>query len=139
MSSTANDPITNPEQKLANQQTTEQDQSIQTKIQAILSSQLSFINDISNEKETFSNSNNQYRLKELNQTIGESIQKMLLEFYPNGYKFIICTQVIENKGQAGRAGLVSHWDQVNDKVFKEVWSNDFVIGTVTVFIINVAY
>ncbi|WAQ92118.1 hypothetical protein PtA15_16A23 [Puccinia triticina] len=83
MSSTANDPITNPEQKLANQQTTEQDQSIQTKIQAILSSQLSFINDISNEKETFSNSNNQYRLKELNQTIGESIQKMLLGNHMN--------------------------------------------------------
>jgi len=52
---------------------------------------------------------------------------------------MICTQVIENKGQAGRAGLVSHWDGNNDKVFKEVWSNDFVIGTVTALIIKVAY
>ncbi|EFP91157.1 uncharacterized protein PGTG_16902 [Puccinia graminis f. sp. tritici CRL 75-36-700-3] len=23
-----------------------------------------------------------------------------------------------------RAGLVSHWDQANDKVYNEVWSND---------------
>ncbi|KAI9616369.1 hypothetical protein H4Q26_010759 [Puccinia striiformis f. sp. tritici PST-130] len=70
-------------------------------IQYILSSKLGITNDLSNEKESFSHSNNQLRLKE--------------------------------------AGLVSHWDEVSDKVFKEVWSNDSVIGTVTAFIIKVAY
>ncbi|KNZ59285.1 uncharacterized protein VP01_1767g1 [Puccinia sorghi] len=137
MSSTANE--SNDQPPLNDQNITEQDHSIQTKIQAILSSRLSSINDNSIEKENFSHSNHQLRLKELNQTIGESIQKMLLEFYPQGHKMMICTQVIENKGQAGRAGLVSHWDGNNDKVFKEVCSNDFVIGTVTAFIIKVAY
>ncbi|KAA1073161.1 hypothetical protein PGT21_002160 [Puccinia graminis f. sp. tritici] len=139
MSSITNDHPINSDQTLINQKTPEQDHSIQTKIQAILSSKLNIPNDLSSEKESFSHSNNQHRLKELNQSIGESIQKVLIEFYPNGYKFMICTQVIENKGQAGRAGLVSHWDQANDKVYNEVWSNDFVIGTVTAFVIKVAY
>lgn len=112
---------------------------IQGKIQTILSSKLNIINDTSMEKDFFSVSNHQSRLMELNQTIGESIQKILSEYYPSGYKFIICTQVIENKGQGGRAGLVSHWDEANDKVFKQVWSNDFVIGTVTAFVIKVVY
>ncbi|KAI7939285.1 hypothetical protein MJO29_014021 [Puccinia striiformis f. sp. tritici] len=139
MASTTNG-TTNPDQTILNQKTTtEQDHTIQSKIQYILSSKLGITNDLSNEKESFSHSNNQLRLKELNQTIGESIQNLLLEFYPTGYKIMICTQVIENKGQAGRAGLVSHWDEASDKVFKEVWSNDSVIGTVTAFIIKVAY
>ncbi|PLW10871.1 hypothetical protein PCANC_11590 [Puccinia coronata f. sp. avenae] len=138
MSATANDSA-NPDQPVVERKITEQDHTIQTKIQAILSSRLNIIHDVSNEKETFPHPNNQLHLKEVNQTIGESIQKVLLEFYPEGYKIMICTQVIENKGQAGRAGLVSHWDGANDKVYKEVWSNDFVIGTVTAFVIKVAY
>lgn len=141
MASTETDPSTNTntfEPSASDQKAINQDQTIQAKIQSILSSKLNTY-ELSNEKGIFSTSNNQHRLKEFNQSIGESIRSVLLEFYPNGHKFMICTQVIENKGQAGRAGLVAHWDETNDKVFKEIWSNEFVIGTVSAFVVKVAY
>lgn len=129
---------TNTEEQ-TNPKTVEPHESIQKSIQSILSSKLTMTNQATNEKEFFSATNNQLRLKELNQTIGESIQKVFLETFPSGYKFMICTQIIENKGQGGRAGLVSHWDEAHDKVFKEVWSNDCVIATVTAFVVKVGY
>ncbi|MBW0500614.1 hypothetical protein O181_040329 [Austropuccinia psidii MF-1] len=107
---------------------------IQSTIQSVLKSKLSNLND-----SNLHQPNSLALFKTLNNECGESIKKNLIDLYPKGYKFIVCTQMIENKGQKGTAGLVSFWDEENDKVITGIWSNDFIIGTATVIIIKVAY
>lgn len=81
----------------------------------------------------------QSRFKTLNEQVGQDVKALLLEHYAQGYKFVICSQIVQNCGQAGRAGLVSHWDEQNDVVLKEMWMNDSIVFTLTAFIIRVAY
>ncbi|KAI8450595.1 hypothetical protein BY996DRAFT_8689018 [Phakopsora pachyrhizi] len=92
----------------------EKDQEIRSSIQSILKDKLSQINDIDKEI---------HRFKDLNLKLSQEVQNLVLERYPKGYKVMVMSQIIQNRNQAGRAGLTSHWDESNDKVIKEVWSN----------------
>ncbi|EGF99599.1 uncharacterized protein MELLADRAFT_68473 [Melampsora larici-populina 98AG31] len=43
----------------------------------------------------------QSRFKTLNEQVGQDVKALLLEHYSQGYKFVICSQIVQNCGQAG--------------------------------------
>ncbi|KAF8609397.1 hypothetical protein BDV93DRAFT_518220 [Ceratobasidium sp. AG-I] len=58
--------------------------------------------------------------------IGERVKDRMLEIEPNGFKFVVTTQVNENLGQGGRAGLACHWEE-SDACAQEMFTNDSLI------------
>ncbi|KAF9649619.1 hypothetical protein BDM02DRAFT_3113434 [Thelephora ganbajun] len=58
--------------------------------------------------------------------IGERVKERMLEIQPSGYKYIVLTQINENRGQGGRADLACHWEDA-DTVAQEVYVSDKLI------------
>ncbi|KAH9816519.1 hypothetical protein DFH28DRAFT_891412 [Melampsora americana] len=51
----------------------------------------------------------QSRFKTLNEQVGQDVKALLLEHYAQGYKFVICSQIVQNCGQAGRFNDTLIW------------------------------
>ncbi|KAG8712158.1 hypothetical protein FRC08_014975 [Ceratobasidium sp. 394] len=58
--------------------------------------------------------------------IGERVKDRMLEIEPNGFKFLVTTQINENLGQGGRANMTCHWED-SDAVAQEMFVNDSLI------------
>jgi len=58
--------------------------------------------------------------------IGERVKERMLEIQPSGYKYVVLTQINENRGQGGRADLACHWEDA-DTVAQEVYVSDTLI------------
>jgi len=66
------------------------------------------------------------RVKAWIKEIGERVKERMLEIQPRGFKYVVLTQINENRGQGGRAGIACHWED-NDVVAQEVYYNDSLI------------
>ncbi|KAF8803690.1 hypothetical protein BYT27DRAFT_7243969 [Phlegmacium glaucopus] len=66
------------------------------------------------------------RVKAWIKEIGERVKERMLEIQPRGFKYIVLTQINENRGQGGRAGIACHWED-NDVVAQEMYYNDSLI------------
>ncbi|CDZ98046.1 Dynein light chain [Phaffia rhodozyma] len=64
--------------------------------------------------------------------IGRRVKERMLEIQPKGFKYIVTVHINENLGQAGRAGLSSHWEET-DMSFTEIWSNDSLVCVLSAF------
>ncbi|PPQ65226.1 hypothetical protein CVT26_000203 [Gymnopilus dilepis] len=58
--------------------------------------------------------------------IGERVKERMLEIQPRGFKYVVLTQINENRGQGGRADIVCHWED-SDVVAQEMYYNDSLI------------
>ncbi|KAI0049572.1 hypothetical protein FA95DRAFT_1488867 [Auriscalpium vulgare] len=58
--------------------------------------------------------------------IGERVKERMIEIEPNGFKYIVLTQINENLGQGGRADMACHWED-SDAVVQEMLVNDSLI------------
>lgn len=74
--------------------------------------------------------------KEWCKEIGERVKLRMLQIEPNGYKFVVTTQINENLGQGGRAGLVCHWED-SDACIQEMYTNDSLICICIAFAIRI--
>ncbi|KAH0587333.1 hypothetical protein H2248_006133 [Termitomyces sp. 'cryptogamus'] len=54
--------------------------------------------------------------------IGRRVKERMIEIQPQGFKYIVLTQIYENLGQAAKADMVSHWEK-HDIAVQEVYSN----------------
>ncbi|KAG5637061.1 hypothetical protein H0H81_005973, partial [Sphagnurus paluster] len=54
--------------------------------------------------------------------IGERVKERMVEIQPRGFKYIVLTQINENLGQGGRAGIACHWEDT-DILAQEMYSN----------------
>ncbi|KDN46001.1 hypothetical protein RSAG8_04508, partial [Rhizoctonia solani AG-8 WAC10335] len=68
--------------------------------------------------------------------IGERVKARMLEIEPSGFKYVVTTQVNENLGQGGRAGLVCHWED-SDTCIQEMYTNDSLICICIAFAIRI--
>lgn len=58
--------------------------------------------------------------------IGERVKERMVEIQPRGFKYVVVTQINENRGQAGRADMVCHWGE-NDAAAREMFANDSLV------------
>lgn len=58
--------------------------------------------------------------------ISERVKERMLEIQPRGFKYVVFTQINENRGQGGRADIVCHWED-GDVVAQEMYYNDSLI------------
>ncbi|KZP24653.1 hypothetical protein FIBSPDRAFT_735530 [Athelia psychrophila] len=77
----------------------------------------------------------QDRVKDWIKDVGTRVKERMLEIQPRGYKFIVLTQINDNKGQGGRADLALHWE-TSDVVAQEMFSNDSLICICIAFAIQ---
>ncbi|KAK7695675.1 hypothetical protein QCA50_000311 [Cerrena zonata] len=75
------------------------------------------------------------RVKSWIKEIGERVKERMLEIQPNGFKYIVMTQINENLGQGGRADMVCHWED-SDCVTQEVFYNDAIICICVAFAVR---
>ncbi|CUA73739.1 hypothetical protein RSOLAG22IIIB_01256 [Rhizoctonia solani] len=68
--------------------------------------------------------------------IGERVKARMLEIEPSGFKYIVTTQINENLGQGGRAGLACHWED-SDACIQEMYTNDSLICICIAFAIRI--
>ncbi|CAE6515572.1 unnamed protein product, partial [Rhizoctonia solani] len=68
--------------------------------------------------------------------IGERVKARMLEIEPSGFKYVVTTQINENLGQGGRAGLVCHWED-SDACIQEMHTNDSLICICIAFAIRI--
>ncbi|CAE6445174.1 unnamed protein product [Rhizoctonia solani] len=77
--------------------------------------------------------------------LGKCMVSRLLEFWtygltieiePSGFKYIVTTQINENLGQGGRAGLACHWED-SDACIQEMYTNDSLICICIAFAIRI--
>jgi len=66
------------------------------------------------------------RVKGWIKEIGERVKRRMLEIQPRGFKYVVVTQINENRGQAGRADMVCHWEET-DVAAQEMYANDSLI------------
>ncbi|KAF8165165.1 hypothetical protein B0H34DRAFT_793585 [Crassisporium funariophilum] len=66
------------------------------------------------------------RVKSWMKEIGERVKERMLEIQPRGFKYVVLTQINENRGQGGRADIVCHWED-GDVVAQEMYYNDSLI------------
>ncbi|KAF8974409.1 hypothetical protein BDZ97DRAFT_20928 [Flammula alnicola] len=66
------------------------------------------------------------RVKGWMKEIGERVKERMLEIQPRGFKYVVLTQISENRGQGGRADIVCHWED-GDVVAQEMYYNDSLI------------
>jgi len=66
------------------------------------------------------------RVKAWIKEIGERVKERMLEIQPRGFKYVVLTQINENRCQGGRAGIACHWED-NDVVAQEIYYNDSLI------------
>ncbi|KAF8205124.1 hypothetical protein BJ912DRAFT_1074223 [Pholiota molesta] len=62
------------------------------------------------------------RVKAWMKEIGERVKERMLEIQPRGFKYVVLTQINENRGQGGRADIVCHWED-SDVVAQEMYYN----------------
>jgi len=60
--------------------------------------------------------------------IGERVKERMLEIQPSGFKYMVLVQINENRGQGGRADMVSHWED-GDVCVNELFWNESLICT----------
>ncbi|TFK76073.1 hypothetical protein BDN72DRAFT_831516 [Pluteus cervinus] len=58
--------------------------------------------------------------------IGDRVKERMIEIQPRGFKYVVVTQINENRGQAGRADMVCHWEET-DVAAREMYANDSLI------------
>ncbi|CAE6491539.1 unnamed protein product [Rhizoctonia solani] len=68
--------------------------------------------------------------------IGDRVKARMLEIEPSGFKYVVTTQINENLGQGGRAGLVCHWED-SDACIQEMYTNDSLICICIAFAIRI--
>ncbi|CAE7232571.1 unnamed protein product [Rhizoctonia solani] len=68
--------------------------------------------------------------------IGERVKARMLEIEPSGFKYVVTTQINENLGQGGRAGLACHWED-SDACIQEMHMNDSLICICIAFAIRI--
>ncbi|KJA30125.1 hypothetical protein HYPSUDRAFT_126350 [Hypholoma sublateritium FD-334 SS-4] len=66
------------------------------------------------------------RVKAWMKEIGERVKERMLEIEPRGFKYVVLTQINENRGQGGRGDIVCHWED-SDIVAQEMYYNDSLI------------
>ncbi|KIM45975.1 hypothetical protein M413DRAFT_441035 [Hebeloma cylindrosporum] len=66
------------------------------------------------------------RVKGWIKEISERVKERMLEIQPRGFKYVVFTQINENRGQGGRADIVCHWED-GDVVAQEMYYNDSLI------------
>ncbi|KIM27595.1 hypothetical protein M408DRAFT_71269 [Serendipita vermifera MAFF 305830] len=60
------------------------------------------------------------------QEIGERVKERMLHIEPQGFKYIVTTQIYEKLGQGGRADLSCHWEDT-DTVAQAMFDNETLI------------
>ncbi|KAF4620023.1 hypothetical protein D9613_005497 [Agrocybe pediades] len=66
------------------------------------------------------------KVKQWMKELGERVKERMLEIQPRGFKYVVLTQISENRGQGGRADIVCHWED-GDIVAQEMYYNDSLI------------
>lgn len=67
--------------------------------------------------------------------IGDRVKERMVEIEPRGFKYIVTTQINENRSQGGRAGLSCHWED-GDSVAQEMFQNETLIGICVAFAVR---
>ncbi|KAI0069024.1 hypothetical protein BV25DRAFT_1866886 [Artomyces pyxidatus] len=75
---------------------------------------------------TWADSRERDRGKAWMKEVGERVKERMIEIEPNGFKYIVLTQINENLGQGGRADMACHWED-SDAVVQEMFVNDSLI------------
>ncbi|KDR83552.1 hypothetical protein GALMADRAFT_219373 [Galerina marginata CBS 339.88] len=78
------------------------------------------------QSSSWPDSKDRERVKAWMKEVGERVKERMLEIQPRGFKYVVLTQISENRGQGGRADIVCHWED-GDVVAQEMYYNDSLI------------
>lgn len=78
------------------------------------------------QNKTWPEAKDRDKVKDWTKEIGDRVKERMMVIQPRGFKYVVLTQINENLGQGGRAGIACHWED-SDVFAQEMFLNDSLI------------